>query len=140
MMQHFCRGTALATYNANVTQLYHNGKKSDVTNAQKAKDDYNDNDTTKTARLEQELKDAKAKTQAQYLNDPDDGAYMMNQALNEMMTGLLPNKVLQRVKRYLRREARKPYDMNIKSYYLNITHINSEEFLVCHLTTVSHNL
>jgi len=35
--------------------------------------------------------------------------------------------VLQRVKRYLRREARKPFDVNVKGYYMNITRINSEE-------------
>jgi len=52
---------------------------------------------------------------------------MVTSALNQLMTGLLPNKVLQCVKRYLRREARKPFDMNIKSYYMNITRINSEE-------------
>jgi len=50
---------------------------------------------------------------------------MVTSALNQMMTGFLPNNVLQRVKRYLRREARKPFDMNIKSYYTNITRINS---------------
>ena len=43
------------------------------------------------------------------------------------MTSLLPNKVLQRVKRYLRREARKPFDMNIKAYYMHVMRINAEE-------------
>jgi len=54
---------------------------------------------------------------------------MATSALNQLMTGLLPNKVLQRVKHYLQREAtsRKPFDMNIKSYYMNITRTNSEE-------------
>jgi len=52
---------------------------------------------------------------------------MVNNALNQLMTGLLPNKVLQRVKRYLQREARKPFDTSINSYYMNIMHINSEE-------------
>jgi len=39
----------------------------------------------------------------------------------------LPNKVLQRVKHHMRREARKPIDMDVKSYHMNITRINSEE-------------
>jgi len=59
--------------------------------------------------------------------DAGDGEYMVTSTLNQLMTGLLPNKALQRVKRYLRRQARKPFDMNIKSYYMNITRINSEE-------------
>jgi len=35
MMQQFCRGTTLSTYNSNVTQLYRNGKTSDIANAQR---------------------------------------------------------------------------------------------------------
>jgi len=52
---------------------------------------------------------------------------MVTSALNQMMTGSLPNKVLQRVKRHLRREARKPFDMNVKSCHMKITRVNSEE-------------
>jgi len=42
MMQQFCRGTgtALSTYNSNVTQLYRNGKTADIVVAQKEVDDY----------------------------------------------------------------------------------------------------
>jgi len=39
----------------------------------------------------------------------------------------MPNKILQRVKRYLRREARKPVDMKVRTYLLHINHINHEE-------------
>jgi len=70
---------------------------------------------------------AQATAQDAHLTNPGDGAFMVSTALNELMTGLLPNKVLQHIKRYLRREARKPYDMNVKSYYMNLMHINTEE-------------
>jgi hypothetical protein len=43
------------------------------------------------------------------------------------LTQLLPHKILQRVKRYLRREARKPADMKVKTYFMNIQRINDEE-------------
>ena len=127
MMQQFCRGTALSTYNSNVNQLYRNGKASDVAAAQLAVDNYVGGDPNVVANLAQALTDAGNKTKEAYLSDAGDGEYMVTSALNQMMTGFLPNKVLQRVKRYLRREARKPFDMNIKSYYMNITRINSEE-------------
>jgi len=127
IMQQFCRGTALGTYNSNVNQLYCNGKAADVAAAQLAVNNYQGNDANVVNNLAQALTDAGNKTKEAYLGDAGDGEYMVTSALNQLMTGLLPNKVLQRVKRYLRREARKPFDMNIKSYYMNIARINSEE-------------
>ena len=79
------------------------------------------------ANLQAAVVTAKAKTQEEYLADIGDGHYLVEQALNHMMTTLLPNKILQRVKRYLRREARKPYDMDVKTYYMHIQRINGEE-------------
>jgi len=117
----------LSTYNSNVNQLYRNGKAADTAAAQLAVDNYQGADPNVVANLAQALTDATNKTKEAYLSDAGDGEYMVTSALNQLMTGLLPNKVLQRVKRYLRREARKPFDMNIKSYYMNITRINSEE-------------
>jgi len=52
---------------------------------------------------------------------------MVSSALNELMIGLPPNKVLQRVKRCLQRKARNPFNVNIKSYHMNIMRINLEE-------------
>jgi len=114
MMQQFCRGTALSTYNSNVTQLYRNGKAADIADAQRAVDAYQGADAGVIANLAQTLMDAQNKNMGACLTDVDDGAFMVNSALNELMTGLLPNKVLQRVKRYLRCQARKPFDMNVK--------------------------
>jgi len=126
-MQQLCRGTALSTYNSILTQLYHNGKTSDIANAQRAVNAYQGADAGVIANLAQALMDVQAKNMDAYLTDPGNGACMVSSALNELMTGLVPNKVLQRVKRYLQRKARKPFDMNIKSYHMNIMHINSEE-------------
>jgi len=127
MMQQLCRGTALSTYNSILTQLYHNGKTSDIANAQRAVNAYQGADAGVIANLAQALMDVQAKNMDAYLTDPGNGACMVSSALNELMTGLVPNKVLQRVKRYLQRKARKPFDMNIKRYQMNIMHINSEE-------------
>jgi len=128
-MQQFCRGAALSTYNSNVTQLCRKGKTSDVADAKKAVDDYNDADPNMAAQLAQALTDAEANTQDQHLlvTDAGDRAHMASTTLNKMMTSLLTNKVLQHAKRYLRCEARKPFDMNVKSYYINIMRIDSEE-------------
>ena len=136
MMRQFCRGTTLSTYNSNVSQLCHNGKTSYVADAQKAVDDYNDADPNVAAQLAQALTDAEAKTQNECLTNADDGARMASTVLNKMMTGLLPNKLLQRIKRCLRRKARKPFDMNVKSYHMNGMCINAEEipFLLPHFS------
>jgi len=63
----------------------------------------------------QALRDAQNNTKEAYLTDAGDREYMVTSALNLLMTGLIPNKVLQRVKRYLRHEARKPFDYRL--YY-----------------------
>jgi len=106
----------LSTYNSNGTQLYRSRKTADIAAAQKEVNDCAGGDPDVIAARAQALTDATNKTMDAYLTDAGDGAYMVNNALNQLMTGLLPNKVLQRVKPYLRRKARKPFDMNIKSY------------------------
>ena len=130
MLQQFLRGTALSTYNTHVATMYGAAKANDTKTAEdavKADADAGAPNPAATALLAQAVVDAKAKTQDAYLTEPDDGAYMVEVSLNSLMTSLLPNKVLQRVKRYLRREARKPFDMNIKAYYMHIMRINAEE-------------
>jgi len=114
----------LSAYNSNVN---HNGKAANTAAAQLAVDNCQGADPNAVANLAQALTDVTNKTKDACLSDAGDGEHMVTSALNQLMTGLLPNKVLQRVKRYLRREARKPFDMNIKSYHMNITRINSEE-------------
>jgi len=73
------------------------------------------------ANLAQALTDAGNDTKEAHLSDAGDGEHMVTSALNQMMTGFLPNRVLQRVKRCLRRKARKPFDVNVKSHCIDIT-------------------
>ena len=49
------------------------------------------------------------------------------QCLQHVVTGMVPPKALQRVKRYLRRECRKPADMSVRMYYQHLTRIQLEE-------------
>jgi len=81
--------------------LYHNGKTADIAAAQKEVDDYTGGDPNVIAARAQALTDATNKAMDALLTDHGNGAYMVNNALNQLMTGLLPNKVLQRVKHYL---------------------------------------
>jgi hypothetical protein len=73
---------------------------------------------------------------------PGDGAAILQQdlaqhmplghtvfSLQEMMTGIMPRRVLSRAKRYLRRECRKPADMKIKNYLQHIYRINLSELV-----------
>ena len=47
--------------------------------------------------------------------------------LREVVTNLLPRKVLAKVKRNLRRDMRKPLDMKVRPYYQALMRINDEE-------------
>ena len=51
----------------------------------------------------------------------------IGEALNHVVKHMVPPKALQRAKRYLRRECRKPSDMPIRSYYQHLTRMNMEE-------------
>ena len=66
-------------------------------------------------------------TKEQHLADANAGHVIVTEAVNALLTTLMPNKILQRAKRYLRREARKPLDMKVKTYLLHVNHINHEE-------------
>jgi len=59
------------------------------------------------------------------------GPDVVKDLLNEVVKTLLPNKTLQCVKRYLRREARKPVDMSVKQFIMHIYCINTEEIARC---------
>ena len=48
-------------------------------------------------------------------------------AVKKMLTSILPRKVLSRVKRYLRRECRKPTGMKVRTYMQHILRVNLEE-------------
>ena len=94
MVQQFCRGTALSTYNSAVDQYYLNGKANNVKDKEEAVKANDGTDAPHLASLQQEVTNAKAKTQEEYLADIQDGHYLVEQALNHMMTTLLPNKIL----------------------------------------------
>lgn len=51
----------------------------------------------------------------------------LNTALGFVVADLLPQKVLSRVKRSLRRETRKPIDMKVRKYFQSLCRINNEE-------------
>jgi hypothetical protein len=48
-------------------------------------------------------------------------------SLRAVITGCTPQKVLQRVKRYMRREMRKPPEMKIRQYLVHLVRMNDEE-------------
>ena len=52
---------------------------------------------------------------------------LMRAAVRTVVTGCTPQKILQRVKRYMRREMRKPPDMKIRQYLVNLNRMNNEE-------------
>ena len=85
------------------------------------------NDGTNEARINGEITAIRARTKEQHLADAHTGHVIVTEAINALLTTLMSNKILQRVKRYLCREARKPLDMKVKAYLLHVDRINHEE-------------
>jgi len=58
---------------------------------------------TKAGRINNKITAIRARTEEQYLADANAGHVIVTKAVNALLTTLMPNKILQRVKRYLRR-------------------------------------
>jgi len=59
------------------------------------------------------------------------GPEVVKDLLNKVVKNLLPNKTLQRVKRCLRREARKPLDVGAKQHIMHVHRIHTKEIARC---------
>jgi len=74
--------------------------------------------------------------------DVNDNRFYTNVVLegsvNAVIMHAVPKKALQQVKRYLRRDCRKPSGMKVRDYFTRITHINNEE--IPHLPPHNGNL
>ena len=52
---------------------------------------------------------------------------ILEESLQHVVTGMAPPKALVRVKRYLRRDCRKPADMSVRMCYQHLTRVHMEE-------------
>jgi len=132
MLQQFASGSALSGFNHNVLVQAAPARATLVATAQAA---VNRDDGTNAARA-QGLADHLAAMQAlknESVLAQNVGNGIVATALQQLATILLPTKILQRVKRYLRREARKPIDMGVRECLMHILRINSQE--IPHIST-----
>ena len=125
LIKQFCKGLALSAYLGSLASSYNAQKAADILRAEAA---LVPAANAAHAARNQDLADARAKTLTMYLGE-NVGPGWVRTAANAILTQILPHKILQRVKRYLRREARKPADMKVKTYYMNIQRINDEEIV-----------
>ena len=127
LVQQFCRGTALSNFNTSVTAILPT-EKAKLVAAQQALVTADDgSDVARAGRLTTRLTELQLYTKPQILSEPNVGSLIVAASLHHVVQCLMPSKVLQRVKRYLRREARKPADMGVKAYYMHLIRINQEE-------------
>ena len=56
-------------------------------------------------------------------------AAMLRDGKREVLKGIIPNKAIAMVKRYLRRECRKPPEMKVRTFYQHLLRINEDELL-----------
>ena len=107
------QGAPQASFEASVVEHKTNAYKAALTAAQ-ATDAANGNDAEVTV--------VRTNGIDHYLTDD-----MVDLALQQVVTDMLPKKVLARVKRYFRRECRKPADMSIRDFYQKLMRVNSLE-------------
>ena len=65
---------------------------------------------------------------------------MLTQARRDLLSSMIPAKSVSMIKRYLRRECRKPPDMKIRQYYQHLVRINNDELPVLPPFDVEQNL
>lgn len=135
MCKQFMRGSAMSSFIAKAGNILVNKKAKAIVTAELARDNYPaatdaghiiaDFNALCTA-----VVTANTRNTLDHLSE-NYGQQVVIDSLNEVVKILLPNKTLQRVKQYLRREARKPMDMGVKQYIMHIYRINTEEIARC---------
>jgi hypothetical protein len=128
MVKQFCKSTGLTLFNSHLVTAFMSRKAL----LMQAKQNQIENDRVNhaganEAALTLELNNITALDLAGGLALDPDGPIIITTALSHTIGALMPNKILQRVKRYLRREARKPLDMNVRTYFMNLLRINDQE-------------
>jgi len=127
MMQQFACGSALSGFNSAVLTFAPAVRAQLVATATAAVAAHDGTDNARQDRLVAHRDAMTALTDDTVLGILGSGIGIIDSALQELVGILLPNKILQRVKRYLRREARKPIDMSVKSYMMHVIRINNQE-------------
>jgi len=129
------RGSALISFESTAMVILV-GKKADaIVHGEQARDNYPAatnaaHDAEIFAGLRAAVTTASNRIALDYLTEAY-GLEVVRDSLNEVVKNLLPNKTIQRVKRYLRREARKPVDMSVRQCIMHIYHINTKEIACC---------
>jgi len=127
LVQQFCNGTALATFNTHIVANVALERTIQVALQNEVIRNDDGTDADRAARLAVRLNELTTGADSVILSIRIEGIKIVARALNAVVNSLLPSKTLQRVKRYLRREARKPADMTVRAYFMHILRINNEE-------------
>jgi len=128
MIQQFAHGSALSGFNAALAPIATKAREKVIKAAQAAvtaDTQAGAPDATDTARLAATLTAMQGFDNKTVLRVNGIGEACVIGALHEFATVLLPNKIMQRVHRYLRSEARKPIDMGAMTHLMHIVRINA---------------
>jgi len=134
MCKQFMRRSALSSFIAKAGAFLVNEKAEAIVTAEQARDNYPaateaGHIVADFAALRVAVTTTNTRDTLDHLNEAY-GPEVVKDSLNEVVKNLL-NKTLQCVKRYLRREARKPLDMDVKQCIMHIYRINTEEIACC---------
>jgi len=135
MCKQFMQGSTLSSFIAKAGTILVDKKAEAIVAAELARDNYPA--ATDAGHVIADFNALRAAVVTATTRDPLDhlneayGPDVVKDSLNEVLKNLLPNKTLQHVKRYLRREARKPIDMGVKQCIMHIYRINTKEIARC---------
>jgi len=128
MCKQFMRGSTMSSFIAKAGNILVNKKAKAIVTAELARDNYPA--ATDAGHIIADFNalcaavvTANTRNTLDHLSE-NYGQQVVIDSLNEVVKILLPNKTLQRVKQYLRREARKPMDMGVKQHIMHIYRIN----------------
>jgi len=135
MCKQFMWGSALSSFIAKAGTILVDKKAEAIVTAELARDNYPA--ATDAGHIITDFNALRTAVVTANTCDPVDhlseayGPDVIKDSLNEVVKNLLPNKTLQRVKRYLRREATKPINMGVKQHIMHVYRINTKEIARC---------
>jgi len=127
MIQQFAAGPALSGFNHNAQVLAAPARATLTATAQAAVAADDGTNAARRTALDAQLAAMQALLTNETVLAQNGGLQIITTALSGMMTVLLPNKILQHVKRHLRRKARKPIDMPVRECLMHIIRIDTQE-------------
>jgi len=127
MIQQFASGSALSGFNSSALAPAAPARLRMVAAAEAAVNRDDGTNAVRAQQLADHLADVQALTNETVLAIANAGTDIVATALRQLATILLPAKIMQHVKRHLRREARTLVDVTVREHLIHVIRIDTQE-------------